>query len=71
MNLTDQDRVKILQNAIDHQFDEDDNADLEIATDDVLLRAAVAAVNEFGAWHEVSIAPDAELFKLLGLVGHA
>jgi len=63
--MTNEERAKILQEAADHQFDDDDNADLKIDTDDPLLRAAVRWWNHYGGWDEIMIAPSVEMFEAL------
>jgi hypothetical protein len=58
-------RLAELQQAMDHQFDSDPNADLILETDDPVLRAAVRLVNEFGGWHEITIAPYADFLAVI------
>lgn len=63
--MTINERKNILQAALDHQFDDDENADLILDSADPLLRAAVAVVNHAGGYSDVLIAADDEFFGLL------
>jgi hypothetical protein len=66
--MNDAGRIRLLANEMDHQFDEDENADLVIQTDDVLVQAAVRLVNTFGGWSEIVVAPGQDLFDVIRLI---
>jgi hypothetical protein len=61
-------RIAIFQEALDHQFDSDDSAKLDIKSNDPLLKAAQNVVNKFSAYNEISISPDTEFFEFLEIV---
>jgi len=63
--MTNSQRIEVLQLALDHQFDVDDNAPLVLSTEDPLLRAAVAVINSISAYTDVTIGPNEEFFVLL------
>jgi hypothetical protein len=48
-----------------HQFDEDENADLKIDTDDMVLQAAVRIINRFGGWDELTLADDPHFLEAI------
>jgi len=61
-------RVETLRDAMEHRFDHDDNAPLRVDTADPVLQAAVEAVNRWGGWREVMLAPTTDFIELLEMV---
>ena len=66
--MTDLERAEVLLRALEHQFDDDDNALLVLPTEDQILRIAVVVINEFSSYTDILVGPDEEFFKLLATV---
>jgi len=66
--VTNEERVVVLKQAMDHQYDKDGNAELAIATTDPILIAAVALVNQFGSYSEIVVSPSPEFIDAIECV---
>jgi hypothetical protein len=66
--MTNPERAEVLLRALDHQFDDDDNALLVLPTEDQILRIAVVVINEFSSYTDILVGPDEEFFRLLATV---
>ena len=68
MPLTLEQRLVVLKDAMEHQYDHDGNAKLKIDSDDSVLQAAVQVINFWGGYHEISLSSNEDFLMLIDMV---
>lgn len=68
--MNDHERLEILRDAYEHQYDHDENAPFVVPVQDPKLRAVAALASAYGWWSEITVEPRT-LLEVVNMVQDA